>query len=104
MGGSLLKVSDQIYRLWSQDAAGLILKRQSVHVEKGGRIVGRYKMLGFDPQSGSKEALENSIMLFQCLNIHADESATSEALGYSLCFCKKKHTIVPLQLNINTSY
>lgn len=43
-----------------------------------------------------EEALHPPIERHQYLNIHADGSGTMEALSYSLCFCKKRHTIVPL--------
>lgn len=61
-------------------------------------------MLGCDPLQAREEALNTPMIHRQCLNIHAEESGTMEALSYSLCFCKKKHTIVPLRWNINSSH
>lgn len=59
-------------------------------------------MLGCDPLQGGEEALNTPMIQHQRLNIHAEESGTMEVLSYSLCFCKKKHTIVPLRWNINS--
>lgn len=61
-------------------------------------------MLGCDPLQGGEEALNTPMTRRQSLNIHAEELGTMEALSYSLCFCKKKHIIVPLRWNINSSH
>lgn len=62
----------------------------------------RNKMQEFDPSR--EDALNPPIERHQRLNIHADRSGTMEAFSYSLCFCKKRRTIVPSWWNINASY
>lgn len=58
-------------------------------------------MLWCDPLQGKEEPLNTPMIHHQPLNIHAEELGTMEALSYSLCFCKKRHTTVPLRWNIN---
>lgn len=99
-----MRAKHLIYRRRSPGATVLSLTPE--RASKGNREEkrGETKSYGVIHYRGREEALNAPMTHHQCLNIHAEELGTMEALSYSLCFCKKKHTTVPLRWNINSSH